>query len=307
MKWLHILTVILALLVVMLGAYTRLTDAGLGCPDWPGCYGFMHVPSSTQEIALAQARYPEATLHSAKAHNEMLHRYLAGMLGVLVLALAWLNRHAAPLARNLAFGLLALVIFQALLGMWTVTLQLMPQVVLAHLLGGLLLFSGLWVLACRYLGEPALHSSPALLPSLVVWGILFMQIALGGWTSANYAALVCTQLPLCEADWWQLWDSRTAFSLPEELKNYEFGHLDYAARVTIHVSHRIGAIITTTALLLYVGYLWRCAQHRLALSVCGLLLLQLALGITNILASHYRLPWRTTPSRRCCWLRSPMP
>jgi len=271
--------------VVVLGAYTRLTDAGLGCPDWPGCYGFSQVPSSAQERALAASRFPDAPLHSGKAWNEMIHRYAAGGLGLMVLLLAWLNRNAAPGIRRLSWGLLALVVFQAMLGMWTVTLKLMPQLVMAHLLGGLLLFSGLWVLASRYFLPSHAARSPALLISLLVWCVLLLQIALGGWTSANYAALVCTQLPFCEADWQALWSAGEAFQPPLALKNYEFGHLDYAARVTVHVSHRLGALVTATLLLGYAIYLWRCGRQRLSYWLGGLLLLQLGLGISNVLAS----------------------
>ncbi|MDE0361196.1 MAG: COX15/CtaA family protein, partial [Rhodospirillaceae bacterium] len=198
---------LLALLVVVIGAWVRLTDAGLGCPDWPGCYGQLIVTESTREAAEA---FPERPLDVGKAWREMIHRYLATGLGLLCLimaGLAWANRRDPEQPTRLAYVLLALVIFQGLLGMWTVTLLLQPVIVMAHLLGGLatlglLFWLGEWrrLLSSRGGLRPPEHAVRTASPGLARAGvtallILVVQIALGGWTSANYAALACPDFP----------------------------------------------------------------------------------------------------------------
>lgn len=304
-------TLILALCVITLGAYTRLTDAGLGCPDWPGCYGKLTAPLHQAHVDELQQKFPDATIEPHKAHNEMFHRYLAGLLGVTVLAIVvvsqWIKRF-----RVLSGIILLLVIFQAALGMWTVTLNLLPLVVLAHLLGGFILFSLLALLRVEIgrveigCGEKSLlqekssttiiplevQTEPGLTPLLpfgyVVLLILLVQISLGGWTSSNYAATVCYQLPLCESGWEERFSLQSALSLPLGHATYEFGVLPYEARMSIHVLHRIGAIVTLLALGIFSYCAWRRAtskgMRRLALAIAGLLLLQFGLGLINILA-----------------------
>jgi cytochrome c oxidase assembly protein subunit 15 len=196
----------LTLVVVLLGAYVRLSGAGLGCPDWPGCYGrLLDLPDEAQQIAEANAAYPHRPVEPAKARKEMVHRYCAGLLGVLVLtlaALAWRNRRdpAQPLALPLA--LLGLIIFQSLLGMWTVTWQLKPVVVMGHLLGGLATLGLLAWLVLRQghygQGGRAVDVQGLRKPALLGLALLVVQIALGGWTSANYAALACPDFPTCQ-------------------------------------------------------------------------------------------------------------
>ena len=253
---------LLALLVVVIGAWVRLTDAGLGCPDWPGCYGQLIVTESTREAAEA---FPERPLDVGKAWREMIHRYLATGLGLLCLIMAglsWANRRDPEQPTRLAYILLALVIFQGLLGMWTVTLLLQPVIVMAHLLGGLatlglLFWLGEWrrLLSSRGGLQPPGHAARAASPALARAGIaalliLVVQIALGGWTSANYAALACPDFPTCQTRWWPpVTDFREGFVLWRELGvDYEGGVLDNPARVAIHFSHRLGAIAATAIL-----------------------------------------------------------
>ncbi len=290
-RWLVTATLVLALAVIALGAYTRLTDAGLGCPDWPGCYGRLTPPVHDTHIAAAQARFPDAQVDPFKARNEMVHRYLAGLLGLCVLAIFVISRRL-PRGRGLAAALLALVLFQAALGMWTVTMNLMPVVVVAHLFGGFALLSMLGLLRFE-LGRERPEPLPAepriarLLPlAWLAFVVLLAQIALGGWTSANYAAAVCYQLPLCESGWSAQFSLRAAFSLPLGHETYEFGVLPYEARMSIHVLHRIGALIATGVVGSLALLCWRWAAggrlRRLAAGVGVLLALQVTLGLINV-------------------------
>jgi len=284
------LTIVLALCVIVLGAYTRLADAGLGCPDWPGCYGEMIVPASEAEVE--HKHYLEQRpLEPHKGWAEMVHRYFAGALGLLILIItiwSWRRRRDHyPQPVWLPTLLLGVVIFQALLGMWTVTLLLKPVVVMGHLLGGFttlaLLFSLLLIVSDRAgsYGSQGLRGW-ALLGLLV----LVLQIALGGWTSTNYAALACTDFPTCHGQWWPQADFGEAFVMWRGLGvNYEFGVLDNPARTAIHLTHRIGALVT----FLYLGALVLAMLRRggdlsaPALTVAILLLLQIGLGISNVL------------------------
>ncbi|MGF1758081.1 COX15/CtaA family protein [Photobacterium sagamiensis] len=308
-KSLIYLTFILSLCVIALGAYTRLTEAGLGCPDWPGCYGFLSVPQSSEQQLLAQLAFPDAHVEVDKAWNEMVHRYFAGCLGLLILVInviAW-RRPATP--KLLPALLLGTVIFQALLGMWTVTLVLMPVVVMGHLLGGFTTASLLLLLALRVRQQEILHqlpraslsrqsfSSPQLLsqsqslPALQAMALVALlmvagQIALGGWTAANYAAVACTQLPICEVDWLLHFDMSAFEPIQPEHDSYQYGVLNYHQRVSIHVAHRIGAMVTTIVLVLLMWRLWRqSVPRRYGVGVGIALALQLCLGITNVVAS----------------------
>ena len=277
----------LAFAVAVLGAWVRLTGAGLGCPDWPGCYGRMVVGPDGTRLA--------AAVEGGKAWREMVHRYAAGALGLAILALAVVavrNRRrgaGGPLALPLA--LVALVAFQAALGAWTVTLRLQPAVVVAHLLGGMAVLALLWRLG--------LGPSPRAAPPRPGWvrpaaalgiAVLAIQIALGGWTSANYAALACPDFPTCHGRWWPDGDFGAGFRLWQESGPFGFegGVLSVEARIAVHVAHRIGALATV----LYLGGLcaaamrWgRPAAGGLAaaiLSVFGLLAVQSGLGVSNV-------------------------
>ncbi|WP_194436494.1 COX15/CtaA family protein [Vibrio fluminensis] len=289
------LSLVMTFCVILLGAYTRLADAGLGCPDWPGCYGQLDVPTSQAELAKANALYPDLVVESDKAWLEMIHRYFAGTLGLLVFAITALalvskQENRRHMGKWLPVSISLVVVFQALLGMWTVTMKLMPIVVMGHLLGGFTLFCLLallyWQVAERkeVIDIPTGDSTTRVLAVLGALA-LTLQIALGGWTSSNYAALMCTELPICQGDWQQYLDFETAFRLIQPAQeSYEFGTLDYGARMTIHVSHRIGAMVTTIVLLALIIRLWFTQEkYRLAaLSLAGLLIIQIGLGVSNV-------------------------
>lgn len=297
-KYLVYLTFLLSLSVIALGAYTRLTEAGLGCPDWPGCYGFAVVPQSIEQQQLATAAFPDSPVEVEKAWNEMVHRYFAGTLGLLILVInliAWRRKHYP---RVLPALLLGTVIFQAVLGMWTVTLALMPVVVMGHLLGGFTTASLLLLLALRVRRRASRSISQVNLPSSAhrFKGLSFLaaaalavaagQVALGGWTAANYAAVVCTQLPICEVDWLNNYDVSAFNPIQPEHESYQYGVLNFQQRVSIHVTHRLGAAVTTLVLAALIWRLWlSVVLRRFAIAVSGVLVLQLALGITNIVAS----------------------
>ncbi|BDM62869.1 cytochrome b561 [Shewanella sp. NFH-SH190041] len=285
------ITLVFTLIVIILGAYTRLEDAGLGCPDWPGCYGQLTVPTQTGDIQQAQQLFPGLEVDQYKAWLEMIHRYVAGTLGLLVLWIGircWKDQDSP---NKLPAAIAVLILFQAALGMWTVTMKLMPIVVMAHLLGGFTLLSLLLLLYLRTRplripggDAPARRLAPLAAIGLV---ILIAQIALGGWTSSNYAALACTALPLCEGDWSSNLTLIEAFSpFQGQHASFEYGVLDYPARMTIHVAHRIGAIITAAVLLYLALQLWRQARSRTlqrsAVILVLLLIVQLLLGISNI-------------------------
>ncbi|MCG9630498.1 COX15/CtaA family protein [Vibrio sp. Isolate30] len=283
-------SLILTLTVIILGAYTRLSDAGLGCPDWPGCYGKLVVPSSESAVANANLEYPERVLEADKAWIEMVHRYFAGTLGLLIFAItAWsISKRVTPIGLPLLIA--ATVIFQALLGMWTVTLKLMPVIVMAHLMGGFTLLSLLSLLHCR-LNKVGQGFAPFKSLWLRFWAsislvVVIGQILLGGWTSSNYAALVCTQLPICEGNWLAYLDFDKAFDLWQRgHDNYEFGVLEYPARLTIHVMHRFGAMAAVLVVLITVYQLWSQAGHgqrKLGAILAFVLFCQVGLGISNV-------------------------
>ncbi|USD37780.1 heme A synthase [Ferrimonas sp. SCSIO 43195] len=283
MNRLILATAALAFVVIVVGAFTRLTDAGLGCPDWPGCYGFLTPVEAKANEALALSRFPDRPLEMAKAWAEMGHRYIASLLGLMILTIALLSWRTPQRGHGLA--LLGLVLFQGALGMWTVTLNLMPVVVMGHLLGGLTVLSLLALLWMRRQPERLELQQPSLvLLAAVALVALVFQVALGGWTSANYAAVVCTTLPICEGNWWQQWDPATAFRLIQPAANsYEFGTLDYAARMTIHVSHRLWAVVTALLLLWLALRLMRHPQlNRWGIAMVVLTLIQVGLGVANV-------------------------
>lgn len=281
------------MVVVVLGAFTRLVDAGLGCPDWPGCYGFLSVPSSEGSLLEAEARFPDSPVEAHKAWWEMIHRYFAGVLGLVIVALTvvaavdWRrqSRHgsAVGLPVGLSVGLLALVILQAAFGAWTVTLKLWPQVVTAHLLGGFATLSLLWLLSLRTGVLAHLAVPRPLLPhAAVALTAVVMQVALGGWVSSNYAALACHDFPTCHGAWWPEMNLARGFDITQSVgPNYLGGQLESDARVAIQFVHRLGALVVLGV----VGALaWRMHRRRLPLAVPVAVVLgvQLALGILNV-------------------------
>ena len=283
---------LVALCVIVLGAWVRLSHAGLGCPDWPGCYGHLTVGQALENVANANAAYPQRPLEADKALKEMIHRYLASGLGLLIVAIAavaLVNRRDPTQPLRLPAFLVALVVFQGLLGMWTVTLLLKPLVVTAHLVGGLTTMALLWWMALRVdrttrpRGEHGLRR-------LAVVGLLVLglQIVLGGWVSTNYAALACPDFPTCQRSFWPQMDFRDAFVLWRGLGiDYEGGVLDHPARVAIHFVHRLGALVAAAVLGLLAWRAIRTGQSR-AVRAAGtalavLLAVQLTLGPTMVL------------------------
>ena len=292
--------ILLTLTVIILGAWTRLRDAGLGCPDWPTCYGHLTVPSSPEALAKADALYPGQQVVPEKAWPETIHRYFASAIGLLILILAtWMFyvRRSVELPWRHGLFLLVLVCTQGAFGALTVTEKLYPPVVTAHLLLG---FSTLTVLFLLYLrlskAFPRTGDDRIRQLRLVVYfaiAVVVLQITLGGWTASNYAATVCTELPICQSGWPALMQWRDAFSLTHvDDFNYEYApHLGAASKVTIHVAHRLGAFVVVATVLLLVAQLLRharSARYRIfAGAIAGALVVQVLLGLANVL---FQLP-----------------
>ncbi len=275
----------LAFAVILLGAYVRISDAGLGCPDWPGCYGQISPWHAGDDIAAAQLADPTGPVSHAKAWKEMLHRYLAGGLGFSILAIAILAwRRLSPARRVLPGVLLALLLLQAMLGMWTVTQQLKPMIVAAHLLGGMSTLAVLAWLLWRDQSDRGRSPTPAESPSRLTFalarGVLLLvlaQIALGGWVSANHAALVCPDLPTCQGVWWPAADFVAGFSLWHPLDGLSIGAL-----TAIHQLHRLGALLVLAGALLLAARLARISGAA-ALAVLAIAGTQFLLGAANVL------------------------
>lgn len=283
-------TALFTFVVVVVGAFVRLTDAGLGCPDWPGCYGKATPKHAAAEIAKAVAEQGgvHGPVSMQKAWNEMFHRYLAGTLGLLILAIsvmAWMRAQRRSQSPWLATGLLFLVIFQAALGMWTVTMLLKPVIVTLHLLGGMATLALLAWLAARQLRWP--DAGAAWLKPWAALGfvLLVVQIALGGWVSTNYAALACIDLPTCHGEWVPKMDFKHGFQLIRELGQTAAGdRLSYDALTAIHWTHRVGAVVVTLYLAILTLLALRVAALRVIAASLGVVLtLQVALGLANIL------------------------
>ena len=288
--------------VIVLGAFTRLVDAGLGCPDWPVCYGHILWPMSDAEVAAANAAFPDTPVEHDKTWPEQVHRLLASSLGLFCIALlvnAWRQRRTfgdqlAPF--KLPIFLLIMILLQGAFGRWTVTLNLWPQVVTTHLLGGFATLSLLWLLTLR-LNNYHWVVSPEqsqvvqrLRPVFVVVLLLVIaQITLGGWTSSNYAALACPDLPMCQGQWLPNMDFARGFDIGQSIgPNYLGGIMDSAARTAIHFSHRVGAIIVTVAVVYLVLKLRATAlanARQWSNSLLAVLILQLSLGLSNVIWS----------------------
>ncbi len=282
---------LLAASVVVLGAWVRLTDAGLGCPDWPGCYGHIYPNAGAAGEASAA--------HFAKALHEMIHRYFASSLGLVITVLAawsiWAVRFRGDRDQPWVPAVLAFVVvcLQGALGALTVTLLLKPLIVTAHLLGGLTTLGLLWWLSLapgtRQLTERELSLRKYALAGVAV---LILQIALGGWTSTNYAAVACPDLPTCQNSWWPQMDFRDAFVLWRGLDiNYEGGVLGNPARVAIHFTHRLGAVVAGS-ILISLGALAAARAANPRLKMAGLLVvlavaLQISIGVATV---HWGFP-----------------
>jgi len=282
---------LLCAIVVVVGAWVRLTNAGLGCPDWPGCYGQLHPSQVVDRAAEISAANPDRPFDYQKAINEMVHRYIVGALGILVLGLAafsvW-NRRDPAQPRILPWVLVVLLVFQALLGMWTVTLLLKPLIVTMHLLGGLTTLAVLWWLALPP-DRRELKAAERPVRRLAIAGflVLIAQISLGGWTSTNYAAAACPDFPTCQGSYWPDMDFRNGFVLWRGLGiDYEGGVLTAPARVAIHYTHRLGAYLTAFVLGLVVFGTLRRAQtgaaRAAAVAVALAVVIQISIGMNLI-------------------------
>ena len=293
----------LAMTVVILGAFTRLSDAGLGCPDWPGCYGHLLWPNEAHEIEQAQQSFPDAyPVDQSKTWPEMVHRYLAGSLGLVVfvlLVMALKNRANPNYPMRLPLFMGLLIVWQALFGMWTVTLKLQPQIVSIHLLGGITTLTLLALLTLRLstwrwqIDFDSISAIRQLKP--YIWfgfAVVVVQIFLGGWVASNYAALACVDLPAClDGEWLPKADYAAGFNLLQKVgPNYEGGLLSQEARIAIHLVHRMGAAVVFVYLLWLGCKLWQVGfkpLRKMVLVMIALLFTQVLLGISNI---YYVLP-----------------
>lgn len=353
---LTLLACALAVVVIGLGAFTRLVDAGLGCPDWPTCYGHVLWPTSHEDVAAANAHpdFEHTPVESHKTWPEQVHRLFAsslGLLGLILLGLAIKNRpeghpwkltvlflsvlvggtvarivigdRVDPYLWIMVGGYFALLgvqamrygssgeqpvklpafiagflILQGLFGMWTVTLKLWPQVVTAHLLGGFTVFALLWLLALRLRNQSwqvrghSMEHIVGLRPiARLALIVVVLQIALGGWTTSNYAAVACPDLPTCQGEWLPEMDFIAGFNIAQHIgPNYLGGTMDNAARIAIHYSHRLGALLTMIVLLVLAYRLRRSGINPLrnmSFWVVGVLFLQIALGLSNV---YFKFP-----------------
>ena len=282
------------LVVISVGAWVRLTDAGLGCPDWPGCYGILSTPDTEQELLRAKELYPDSTIDIGKAWREMFHRYLAGILGILVFLITYLTlKHANHVPKIYPISLSILIIIQSTMGMLTVTQLVKPTIVTTHLIlgmttAGLLLWNGLQVQI-----KNKIQNIDFRLVNLTFICILalVLQIILGGWTSTNYASLACTDFPKCLNQWWpenmNYSEAFKVFNLPNI--NYENAPLVYEAKLAIHFTHRIGALLLTglyAVLFIYLFYIQKNKKIRnIGFIVLAIFTIQILLGISNVLMS----------------------
>jgi cytochrome c oxidase assembly protein subunit 15 len=292
---LTVLTLFLSFDLVMFGAFTRLTDSGLGCPDWPGCYGQSSPLEAHTQIAAAQSAMPTGPVTHGKAWIEMLHRYLATAVGGLIIALTlwhWRRRRQAPLGETLgpwwATATLLWVCIQGAFGALTVTMKLFPAIVTLHLLGGMVLL-GLLAVQATSLSQANAGPVPTLKGSLRSWvwfvlALVSLQAALGAWVSTNYAVLACAEFPKCQGVWWPLMDFAGGFSLWRELGMTVDGKfLGFEALTAIHVVHRLFASLVFVALAGLGWRLWRIAALRAQSRwMLGLALAQFATGLSNV-------------------------
>jgi cytochrome c oxidase assembly protein subunit 15 len=283
----------LAFVVIALGAWTRLVDAGLGCPDWPGCYGFVVFPTNEAEIALAEARYPTFPYDINKAIPEVVHRYFAAALGFLAIIMVYYSfkQNENRNIRRWTIGLLIFICCQGLFGYLTVSLLLLPIIVTAHLFGGfttLTLFFLIFLMSGKFdiLEKMAISKLKTIAGIALV--VLLFQIFLGVWTSTNYASLACADFPTCQGSYMPEMDFKNGFNLNQEVgPNYLYGLLDNPSRVAIHYSHRVSAILVTIVFLILISKLWFSNAAPLASTIGILLLTQISLGIINVV---YVLP-----------------
>ena len=274
--------------LIVFGAFTRLTDSGLGCPDWPGCYGEASPVAARAQIASAQAAMPGGPVTWSKAWIEMVHRYLAMAVGLLIVIAAiagGLRRRELPHSPWWGVLTLAWVIVQGLFGKYTVTLKLYPAIVTLHLLGGMVLLLLLVLQHESFRDRPVAGAWPRAWVGAVL-AVVLLQVALGGWVSTNYAVLACSGFPTCNGQWWPAMDAGHGFTLLRELgRAGHGGYLPFEALVAIHMAHRGFALVAVVAVLGLAAALWRVgapAARRFALALLGLLGVQVLSGLSNI-------------------------
>jgi len=284
------------LIVISLGAWVRLTDAGLGCPDWPGCYGLLTTPDTVDELAKAREYYPNADIDVGKAWREMLHRYMAGLLGLYVFFITYISIKYSKRSYTLPVLISILIIIQAIMGMLTVTMLVKPTIVTTHLFFGMLTATLLFINSLKY-SNISMSSEKipaiALIIITITWIFLIIQILLGGWTSTNYASLACTDFPKCLDQWYPkemiFKEAFNVIDLPDV--NYEGGILAYGAKVAIHYSHRITALILTFVFISALYVVFKLNKHSLLKKLMSIsiifFILQVILGISNVV---YSLP-----------------
>lgn len=292
-----------ALGVIALGAFTRLIDAGLGCPDWPGCYGHLMAPISESAQQSLANEYPGSHFVAYKAWAEMVHRYFVGGLSLFILGIviSIFIKKSYRVISNVIFAivLVLLLIYQIMLGQWTVTLKLLPIIVTQHLLGGFCILSTLWLIYLNNRIENQWRPKQDNLSRLIPWALigfilLLLQISLGAWTSTNYASLSCPDFPFCDNNApGMLWNFKQAFNLISPVGiNYEGGVLSQAVRQTIQITHRLGALIVILYMFILTGFalprLKKFPELLTSLySILGLLLVQLCIGMINVI---FKLP-----------------
>ncbi len=286
------LTLFLTFDLIVFGAFTRLTDSGLGCPDWPGCYGSASPFGARADIHAAQTAAPTGPVTWSKAWVEMIHRYLAMTVGVLILVMAvfsWLGRRRLPFSPWWPTLTLVWVLIQGLFGKYTVTWKLYPAIVTTHLLGGLLLLALLAAQHAAFRNRPIVASASTTAlrrAALAVLLLVALQAALGGWVSTNYAVLACAGFPQCNGQWWPAMDWATGFTLLRELDDSEVLRT-MPSQVAIHMAHRLGALVLTAAVLALAWALWRRrdedpALGRFAIGLALLIAAQVASGLSNV-------------------------
>lgn len=298
-KYSFLFTTLLAFCVVGLGAYTRLSDSGLGCPDWPACYGYWNMESLNNNSETVKSAFNAIDFDITKAKIEMYHRFLAGFLGIMILinsSILIFNKSTRQSFLKRIILLNSLLTFQALLGMWTVTLLLKPAIVMGHLLGGMFITLLLWSIYKDLEDKP---KNKNMLYSAILLAVIF-QIFLGGWTSANYAALVCSDFPYCEGKLIPKLELSSAFSFLKAEVSENYGYrLPYRSLVTIHMLHRIGAFIITLLILFVCYQLFKRNKIKEMLILFSVLALQVVLGISNIV---YYLPINIAVMHNLCAL-----
>lgn len=303
---LMVLTLFLTFDLVMFGAFTRLTDSGLGCPDWPGCYGNASPIGAREEISAAQDAMPTGPVTHGKAWVEMIHRYLASAVGVLIIAInvgVWRQKRQwqregrtgdEPLHPGWAVATLVWVCLQGVFGAWTVTMKLFPAIVTLHLIGGLVLLALLCAQAVRQV-RTVQGVQPVQLPANLRWAmvaalaLVWMQVALGGWVSTNYAVLACTTFPTCQGSWWPAMDFAQGFEIWRPLGLLKDGsHIGFAALTAIHYVHRLFAYLVLVVLVVLGLRMLRAGDSTHPVAVQGrwllaLAALQLVTGLSNVI------------------------